>query len=147
SSPGAIAQATPYHASPLSSPSTVVQPMMSTSTLQSTITTSSTVAGSTSKSKRVSFLRALGLKAAGTSSALALLPEDRNADAEPRRREETKREKKERKRQEQEAKMTPEERRLAQVMGRYGSGGDAFGGMSMDYERKDKQKEKQGDEK
>ncbi|KAG8892760.1 hypothetical protein FRC01_013967, partial [Tulasnella sp. 417] len=85
--------------------------------------------------------------AAGTSSALALLPDDRNADAEPGKREETKREKKERKRQVQEAKMTPEERRLAQVMGRYGSGGDAFGGMSMDYARKDKQKEEQGDEK
>ncbi|KAG8937778.1 hypothetical protein FRC00_000923 [Tulasnella sp. 408] len=119
--------------------------MMSTSTLQSTITTSSTVAESATKSKRTSFLRALGLKAAGTSSALALLPEDSRSDAGPSRREESKQEKKDRKRREQEAKMTPEERRLALVMGRYGAGGDAFGGMSMDYARKDKQKEKDGE--
>lgn len=119
--------------------------MMSTSTLQSTITTSSTIADSTGKPKRSSFLRALGLKAVGTSSELALLPEDPSLDAGPSRKEETKQEKKERKRREQEAKMTPEERRLAQVMGRYGSAGDAFGGMSMDYARKDKQKEKERD--
>ncbi|KAG9031432.1 hypothetical protein FS837_002978 [Tulasnella sp. UAMH 9824] len=118
---------------------------MSTSTLQSTITTSSTVAGSAAKSKRTSFLRALGLKAADTSSALALLPEDYRSNAGPSRREESKQEKKDRKRREQEAKMTPEERRLAQVMGRYGAGGEALGGMSMDYARKDEQKEKDGE--
>ncbi|KAG8989630.1 hypothetical protein FRB90_002152 [Tulasnella sp. 427] len=142
SSPRYTSQATPYYPSPLSSPSTVVQPMMSTSTLQSTLSTSSTVADSAGKSKRASFLRALGLKTAGTSSALALLPEDSEPEAGSSRREETKQEKKDRKRREQEAKMTPEERRLAQLMGRYGAGADAsgFGGMSMDYSRKDKQK-------